>query len=216
MVDGLILVKLQQFLDFTFNLVGVHQFVHHLHLNQLLLFAKCEETIGVGIQRINADFAALRNIVEHHFPDACHIGGNLLAVRLAHLIGGHRFRSTLVFANLGQLVLYAKLSQHVLQEVRLCGQSVPVNHTLRVQENLVGNTTEIIGALSITVAIGDNPLAALLEVEQGLANGMQRSRRICSEDTSFNIDALDVFIVFCFMDGIDDFVQAQAHVVIAK
>ena len=52
---------------------------------------------------------------------------------------------------------------------------MPVNHAVRVQENLVGDTTYIIGGLLVGVGIGHNPLAALLEVEQGFADGVRRS-----------------------------------------
>ena len=49
---------------------------------------------------------------------------------------------------------------------------MPVDHTLRIQENLVGYTTYIIGGLLVAVGIGHNPFAALLEVEQGFAYGV--------------------------------------------
>ena len=49
---------------------------------------------------------------------------------------------------------------------------MPVDHALRIQENLVGHTTYIIGGLLIAVGIGHNPLAALFEVEQCLADSV--------------------------------------------
>ena len=49
---------------------------------------------------------------------------------------------------------------------------MPVDHTLRVQVNLVSHTTYIIGILRVRISVSHNPLAALLEVEQSLADSM--------------------------------------------
>ena len=116
--------------------------------------------------------ATLGNVVEHHFPDAVDIGCNLFAVGLAHVVGGHHLRGTLILAYLTELILYAKLSQQVLDEIGGRGQTVPVYHTLWVQVDVVGYATYIIGRLCVTVCIGHNPLTRLLEVEQSLADGM--------------------------------------------
>ena len=112
-----VLVQLQQFPDFPFQFVGINQFVHQLHLDQLVLFCQCHKAVCIGVQRIDRNLTALRYVVQHHLPDTCHISRHLLAVRLTHLVGSHHLRGTLVFAHLAELILHAELSQQVLDEV---------------------------------------------------------------------------------------------------
>ena len=50
---------------------------------------------------------------------------------------------------------------------------MPVYHTLWVQVDVVSYATYIIGRLCVAVSIGYNPLARLLEVEQGFSDSMR-------------------------------------------
>ena len=86
---------------------------------------------------------------------------------------------------------------------------MPVDHTLRVEEQLVGNATDIIGGLRIAVTIGDNPLATLLEVEQSLTDGMCRGWCVSHESTCLEIDTFDVLVVLGLLDGCQNVVQSQ-------
>ena len=86
---------------------------------------------------------------------------------------------------------------------------MPVDHSLRIQENLVGHTTYIIGSLCVGVSISDNPLSAFLEVEQSLTNGIARCRCVAREDAGFDIDSFDVFVILGFFDGTNHVVQSQ-------
>ena len=49
---------------------------------------------------------------------------------------------------------------------------MPVNLSQGINPYLVGGATDIVGTLDILVAIGHDPLAALLEVEEGFTDGM--------------------------------------------
>ena len=86
---------------------------------------------------------------------------------------------------------------------------MPVQHSFRVQEHLVGHTTDIIGSLCETVAISHNPFAALLEVQQGLADGMSRGRGVRTEGASLNVYTFNVLVLLSLTDGSQDVVQSQ-------
>ena len=209
LLDVVFLVNLQHLLDFAFHLVGIDQLVDHLHLDVVLGFSQRYESVGIGIQRIDGNLTAVGDFFQHDLPDAVDVGRHLFTVGLAHAVGSHHFGCALVFAHLAKLIFHAKLGQKVLHEIRRRGQSVPVNHAVRVQENLVGDTTYIIGGLLVGVGIGHNPLAALLEVEQGLADGVRRSRSVRREQAGLDVNTLDFFFVLSFFNGFQQLVQSH-------
>ena len=86
---------------------------------------------------------------------------------------------------------------------------MPVDHALRIQVDVVCHTANIIGSLCVAVSIGYNPLARLLEIEQCLTDGMGRGWCVAAEDACFDIDAFDVVVVLCFLDGCQDVLQSQ-------
>ena len=86
---------------------------------------------------------------------------------------------------------------------------MPVDHSIRIQENLIGDTTYIIGRLLVRVSIGHNPLSALLEVEQCLADSMGRGWRVRREQSCLDVDTLDFFFVLGFLNGFQQVVQSD-------
>ena len=84
---------------------------------------------------------------------------------------------------------------------------MPVQHAFGVDIHLVGHRCQIIGGLGITVAIGDNPLAAFLEFGEGTADGLQRGIGVGGEHAGLDVDALDVVVVLGFLDGTEHIVE---------
>ena len=207
--DVVLLLYLEHVLDFLLHLVSIEQFAHQFHLHVVGRIAQRDATVSVGIQRVRGNLQTCRDILQHDVPDAVDVGGHLFTVSIAHLVGGHHLRGTLVLAHLAELVFHAELGQQVFQEIRLCSQTVPVNHALRVQIDLVGHTTYIIGGLGIGVSVCHNPLATLLEIEQCLADGMCRCRSISREHAGFYVNSLDVFLFLGLLYGADNVVQSD-------
>ena len=88
---------------------------------------------------------------------------------------------------------------------------MPVDHAAGIDPNLVGHTGQIVSALQILVAIGHNPLAALLEIDQSLAQRLYRGWRIGTEHARFDVDTFDLVAFLGFANGIEDFIQTQGR-----
>ena len=86
-------------------------------------------------------------VADELVPYSCDESCGLLTIGLAHLVGNEHLWSTLISAYLCGLHLYTELCQEVLNVVHLCTESVPVNGSLRVKKDLVGNTTNMICTL---------------------------------------------------------------------
>ena len=165
LADALVLVNLEQLLHLGFHLVVIEQAVDELQLLQGFGTFEHHQTVGIGIQRVYRDLTAIADGFHHIAPEAIDVSLCLLAVGVAHAVLGIHFSCTLIFSHLDDLHLDAHLGQQILHEHRLGGNAVPVDFTVGIQPNLVGNGAEVVGALRVGVAIGYNPLARLLEVE---------------------------------------------------
>ena len=124
------------------------------------------------------------------------------------MVGGVGLGRTLVSTHLGQLHLHAELLQQVLQVVGLRSQTVPIDHTLRVQPDLIGHTSQVIRALRILVGIGYDPLTAFLEIDERIAQ-LLRGGRDSAEHASFYIDTFYIVILLGFLDGIEGFLKTD-------
>ena len=77
---------------------------------------------------------------------------------------------------------------------------MPVDMSLRIHINLVGDGSEVISALCVVVAVCDDPLSALLEVGQSITYLLQGCV-IGGEDACFQIDALYLIFSLSLFDG---------------
>ena len=77
---------------------------------------------------------------------------------------------------------------------------MPVDAALRVDIQLVGCRRNIVRTLSVYITICHNPLAALLEVKQLVAQLLYLSH-ICRQGAALDVDTLDVFICLSLLDG---------------
>ena len=77
---------------------------------------------------------------------------------------------------------------------------MPVYHTFRVDEYLVGGSRYVISALRIAVGVCHNPLSAFLEVEQGIAYFLHCGIS-CLQHAGFYIYAFYVVVVLRLLDG---------------
>ena len=207
LADVVIASDFQQFLHLVFHLVGIEHAIDHFLGNEGLGVVESDEIVGIDVERVDGNLTAGGDLLEYVLPNAVDIGGDLLAVGVAHVVGSEDFRGALIGAHLGELHLYAKLGHQVLQKVGLRGYAMPVQHAFGVDIHLVGHRCQIIGGLGITVAIGDNPLAAFLEFGEGAADGLQRGIGVGGEHAGLDVDALDVVVVLGFLDGTEHIVE---------
>ena len=139
LVDVVVLVNLQEFLYLCLDLVGIEQLVNQFHADILVRIGKRDEAVGIGVQLVNGEVAAGTDLLGDILPDTIDIGLRLFAVLITHLVASEHLSSTLIRPHLGNLNLHAELAEQVFHEDGLCGNTVPVDHTLRVQIDLVGN-----------------------------------------------------------------------------
>ena len=137
--DIVILVKFQAFLDLSLYLVSVEETVHHFPLYQGCWIIKCERSVGIGIQGIDADLPAGRDCFQDIVPKSVDICCDLCAVGIAHLILGEHLCGTLILAHLDDLEADSKFCQQVLDIHWLCANACPIDHPLWVQVYFVGN-----------------------------------------------------------------------------
>ena len=136
----------------------------------------------------------------------------VILVVVAHPVGSECLGSTLVGTHLGKLNLHPELSHEVFQVVGRRAQTAPVDLAQRVNPHLVGHATDVVGALHVLVAIGNNPFSALLEVEQGLADGVARGGRVHLQGTGLDIDTFHVVVFLGGLDGGQDVVESHRAV----
>ena len=157
------------FLHDVLYLVVIAETVHHLvRLQQFAVF-EGHKAVGIMVERVFVDTTALGHVAKHLLPQSVDVARNLLAVGIAHLVFCILFGETLEFSHLHHRVLDAKLGVEVFQEHGLRSQSVPVDRSFRIDVQFVGHRGEVIASLRHGVAIGDDPLAALLEILECLA-----------------------------------------------
>ncbi len=201
LVDAFVVLYLQQLLHLGLHLVGIEQCVNQFQLQHVFGVVESNQTVSIRVQLFDAEFTTGGNIFGDVLPNAVDIGFCLFAVGIAHLVAGENLDSALVGTHLCYLHLHADFCQHVL-EVNLLGcQTMPVEHTLRVQPHLVGSRSQIVGALCVGVSVSNNPFATFLEVGQSTSDSLHRRIRVGSESPSFDIDALDFLIILSFLNG---------------
>ena len=93
---------------------------------------------------------------------------------------------------------------------------MPVDDALGIESHVVGNGGEVVGSLRVDVAVGDDPLAALLEVQKRLPQLLKHGRAVTDEvRTNLKIDAHDLVVVGSSGNGSFQLVEAERRVEVA-
>ena len=218
LVDVVILVQFQSFLDFCLEFLGEDDLVNEFGGQVVVGIGKGEDAvIGQLIQLLGTHLAALSDLFQPVLPDAVQVDRALLTVVVAHAGQGVALHITLVLTNLRRQVLHANLVVESLHIFSLAAETFEVYITLCIQVNLVGYRCHIVVGLHILVGIGHDPLAARLEVLQGVTQLLGGGRRIKLRDATFQIDTLDVIVVLCLSDAGDEVVETHGtHVTHAE
>ena len=179
LVDVGVFIQLEFLLHQTLELLRVEQLVNELGLNVILLVGKRHDAVvDKLVDGLCGQFAAFGNVLQHAIPYALHVCHALLAVFRTHVLACLRLYVALVFAYSYCLVLDAKLLQQSSVVFSLHSKTFQVNHTRLVQVELVGNGSQPIGHLGVFVTIGNDPLAAFLEVCQRVAHCLHGGVRV--------------------------------------
>ena len=176
------------------HLVHVAELVHHTAVQGHSGIGNHGQRIGQGVQFANLHVAALSHVLQHVCPDAEQVGSNLLAIGRRHLGADEGLHGALVCAHLEHLHLHANLLHHVLEEHDLRCHTAEVHIALGVEQNRVGHGRQVVCRLAIRVAIGNHPLAALLELHQSLAQFLCHTGIGCY-CTAFQIDTKDLVVL---------------------
>ena len=218
LVDIIVVVEFQTLLDLCLDLLGEYHLVDELGLYIVLLVGKCHNTVvGQLVQLLCLHLTTLGYLVQPVLPDAVLIGDALLTVVVAHARLGVSLHIALIFAHLGYHIFDAKLVEKALIVFALAAKTLEVNHTLCVQIDIVGHRGHVVAGLIILVGIGHNPLAALLEIFQSIAQLLGCSGCVEREGTALQIDTLDIVVIFCLTNAGNQVVKAHStHVTHAQ
>ena len=121
------------------------------------------------VQVFGFHLTTLGHLLQPVVPDAFQIGFALLAVVVAHACQGVALHVALIFANLGHQVFDAEFVVEALQVFAFGAKTLEVDHALSVQIDVISHAGHVVIGLVVLVGIGHNPLAASLEVFQGIA-----------------------------------------------
>ena len=92
---------------------------------------------------------------------------------------------------------------------------MPVHNARGVAIHLVGHRGYVVGTLHVGVGVGNDELLALLEVEQSLAQFLQRGK-VGAQRAAVQVDALHVVVVLGHLDGSQQVVESlRLHLVFA-
>ena len=113
------------------------------------------------VELLHADVAALADVGEDLSPDGAQERVHLFAVGFAHLLQEIGFHGALeaVVGAAHNLHLDVEFVEQTLVEHDLGGHAVKVEHALGVEEDFVGDGSDVIGSLAVVFAIGDDELA---------------------------------------------------------
>ena len=114
LANGVVHIQVKSLLHFFLHFIGIEQSVNQFCRNIILRIVESDETIGVFIQLVDTNLAALAHRLTYVCPQTVDICLCLFAVRLAHLVCREAFGSALVFAHFDNLKADAKLSEQVL------------------------------------------------------------------------------------------------------
>ena len=156
------------------------------------------------------ELAVNGDAIEHFLPDHAQIVFLLQAVGFAHIIKHIRLDGTLEGAHTHHLHLDTHLVKQFLHVGRYRCQAMQVNGTHRIQEDAVGNAGKVIvGLIDALVAIGSNPLAALLELLESAPHNLQCGR--CGAHAiTLDVNTIHLVILGSILDGRHEGVQSHA------
>ena len=166
-------------MDSSLDLLRIQYLVDQLRGDIILRHRQHHDTIvGQLVQLFRIHLTALSNLLQPVLPDAIQISCTLFTVVVTHSRQCILFHGTLVLADLSHQVLDTQFIVQTLIVLSLAAKTFEVHHTFGIQEDTVSHTGYIIGCLHILVGVGHNPLTALLEVLQGVAQLLSRCRSI--------------------------------------
>ena len=170
LVDIIVLADLQAFLDLGLEFLWEQNLINELRRQVVVGIGKREDTVvGHLVQLLRADLTALADLLQPVLPDAVQIGSALLTVVVAHARQGVALHIALIFTHLSSQILHTDLVVESLHVFALAAETLEVDLTFCVQIHLVGHGYHVVVGLHILVGVGHDPLAALLEVLQGVA-----------------------------------------------
>ena len=86
---------------------------------------------------------------------------------------------------------------------------MPVNQSFGIDHDLVSHRAEPIACLGVLVAVSHNPLAALLELHELVAQSLHRCHSVGSEHASLDVDTLDILVVLGLIHSLEHLVKSD-------
>ena len=170
LVNVVVLAEFQTLLNLCLNLFWEHHLVDQLGFHIILGVGKSHDAVvSQLVQGFGFYFTTLSHLLQPVVPDTRQVGGALLAVVVAHTCLGIALHIALILTNLGHHIFNAEFVVQTLHILTLGTKALEIDITMIIQVDVVGNRSHIIGGLVVPVGIGNDPLAALLEVTQGIA-----------------------------------------------
>ena len=213
--DIVILAELQAIFDLSLELLGEQDLIDELRRQIVVGIGKCHDAVvGQLVQLFRRHLAALGNLLQPVLPDAVVVGGTLLTVVVAHTRHRITLHITLIFAYFGSHILHADLIVEPFQILTLAAETFEVDITLGVQVHLVGHGHHVVVGLHIHIGVGHDPLAARLEVLQGVAQLLGGGWSVELRQAAFQVDTLDIVVVLGLADAGNEVVKAHGtHVI---
>ena len=212
LIDIVIFVKSQLSLDNALYSLGIHIAVNQFS-SLIIIHAGKEHDAVVSklVQLFLTHLTALSHILHPVVPDALIHGQTLLTIVLTHIFAGNALHSALVFAHTSTLIFQTNLLVKTSPIVTLAAQTFEVNHTRFVDKQAISHRSYIITALHILVGKCNNPFTTLLKILQGVANLLSSSRRVKGGGTAFDVNTLDILVVFGLVNSADQIIESQTR-----
>ena len=206
-VQRFVLIGFGQLLQVSQHAVLIHQRICQSGFQ--VGFGRLEVHVAVCqcVEAVGRDTARCRYAFHHFSPDGIDERLCLFAVGRAHLGRCVRLYRRLVSAYAEDLHFHTYLVEQVFEEHRLGSQTVPGKASLRVDRHFICHACQVISALAVVASVGDDEFPAFLEVEQGVANLLQRCAR-AGKCSCLDADAFYFFVFLGFTDGAENVVQS--------
>ena len=210
LLNIVIFIQLQALLNLILYLLWEQNLIYQLCLHIVLAGSKCQQTVvNQLVQGISLNLSAFGHLLKPVVPDAIQVSLTLFAVVLTHACQGVTLNVALIFSNLGHHILNAKLVIKSFVILSLTAKTAQVDCSLAVKINLISNGSYIVAGLTIVACIAHNPLSALLEVLQGVAQLLCRCRTVEAGTTAFNIYSFNVLFVLSLTNARNKIIQSH-------
>ena len=163
--------------------------------------------IGVRLHFFRFEAAGRGHVVLVRAPEGAEPDQAFLAFGRRHVVAAEHLDRRLVLADAEHVPVDRELVDRVLDEHAVAGEAVDVGDAVRIEVDLVGAGREVVLALVVEVAVGDDRLAALAEGLDCVGHVPELGEAGPAHAAEIEVQRADALVVLAGLDRVDQVAQ---------